>query len=88
MTPEALRRYELVNYDPRHGYPGRWGRYYRCPICGDIMPSSPPTALACGCGNILIDQGNVRVKHSDQQPLLLKRRGVIKRLLRLLERRR
>lgn len=29
--------------------------YYRCTICGGVVPSQPKVSVACGCGNIVID---------------------------------
>jgi hypothetical protein len=81
MPFEQGHLYDVIPYDPAHGYPGRWGRWYRCPICGDIIPSSPPTSMACGCGNLLIEVGRLQVKHPDRQPELLKKKNVFKRLM-------
>ena len=78
---ELIRNYVLLHYDPRKGYPGHWGQYYRCPLCGDIIPAAPPTSMSCGCGNVLVEKGSVRVKKPDLQPQLLKKRGPISKLL-------
>lgn len=29
--------------------------YYKCTICGDIIPSKPKDNIGCKCGNIFID---------------------------------
>jgi len=81
MSFEQSHLYEEVHYDPGHGYPGRWGLWYRCTLCGDIIPSSPPTSMACGCGNLLIEVGQLQVKHRYHQPMLLKKKSLIKRLI-------
>lgn len=80
MSFEQSHLYEEVPYDPSKGYPGHFGLYYRCPLCGDIIASSPPTSMACGCGNLLIEVGQMRVRHADRQPSLLKKKNLIKRL--------
>ncbi len=80
LSPEVAKKYTLVPYNPSNGYPGHMGLYYRCPICGDIIPSNPPTSMACGCGNVLIELGSVRVRHQDKQPLLLKKRSIFTKL--------
>ena len=29
--------------------------YYKCTLCGDIIPSQPKDNVGCKCGNIFID---------------------------------
>lgn len=81
LSEETAKKYKLVPYDPAHGYPGHMGLYYRCPICGDIIPSNPPTLMSCGCGNVVMEMGAVRVRHKDKQPMLLKKKNIFVRLL-------
>jgi len=80
LSPELAKEYEIVHYDPRKGYPGRWGRYYRCPICGEIIPASPLASMACTCGNLLIETGTMRVKNHEYEPQFLKKRSIFQRL--------
>lgn len=42
--------------------------YYRCKICGGVVPSQPKVSVACGCGNIVIDVDYFRlaVEHSKE----------------------
>lgn len=79
---DYLKEYSEVPYQPSKGYPGGMNRYYRCIICGDILPSMPQVGMACGCGNILCDQQSVRVKRHDKQPQLLKKKSIIGKLFR------
>ncbi len=80
LGPELAKEYEVVPYNPKLGYPGRWGRYYHCPICGDIIPATPLASMACTCGNLLIETGTMRVKNHEYEPELLKKRGFFQRL--------
>ena len=80
LSPELAKEYEVVPYDPHKGYPGRWGRYYRCPVCGDIIPASPLASMACNCGNLLIETGTMHVKNKEYQPMFLKKKSILKRL--------
>lgn len=80
LDPEQAKIYEIVPYDPRKGYPGRIGLSYRCPLCGEIIPSSPPTSMTCGCGNLYIETGVLRVKNPDLQPMLLKKRTIFSKM--------
>jgi hypothetical protein len=80
LSPETARIYEIVPYDHRKGFPGHLGLYYRCAICGEILPSSPMSSMTCGCGNLFVERGNVRTKHMDKLPYLLKKKNIFRRL--------
>lgn len=77
-----LKEYTVVPYNPRKGYPGGIGLRYRCIICGDIIPSMPSVGMACGCGNLLVDQRGVQVKHDAKQPMLIKKKSFLSKLFK------
>lgn len=79
---DYLNDYDIIRYNPKQGYPGGFNRYYRCILCGDILPSMPEVAMACGCSNLLVDQRGVQVRHSEKQPQLLKKKTFFSKLLR------
>ncbi|MBS1718712.1 MAG: hypothetical protein JSS72_13370 [Armatimonadetes bacterium] len=64
--------YKIIEYDPKKGYPGGWNRFYRCPICNDMIPATPPTAMACGCGNFIVEEVSL-VRVRNVPPILLRR---------------
>jgi len=45
--------------------------YYKCTICGDIIPSVPNDNLGCQCGNIFIDVDYVRLAIDDYRHFLV-----------------
>lgn len=50
-------QYEVVRADVRDEADAPRGRelYYRCGICGEVIPSQPDDNVGCKCGNIFID---------------------------------
>ncbi len=53
-----------VSVDPARGYPAGANLSYECGVCGDVLPSMPPHAVACKCRNVIVDvdAGRVSVK--------------------------
>lgn len=39
--------------------------YYRCKLCGDIIPSQPKDNVGCKCGNVFIDVDAFRLAVKD-----------------------
>lgn len=58
--------------DTNNGYPVGHNLVYRCKLCGDIIPSTPPDSMGCKCGNIFIDVDYARfsVKREKEIELL------------------
>jgi len=49
--------YEVIAYDISDTSQAPKGKdvYYKCTLCGDIIPSQPNDNIGCKCGNIFID---------------------------------
>lgn len=39
--------------------------FYKCKLCGNIIPSTPKDNMGCKCGNIFIDVDYVRLAIED-----------------------
>lgn len=55
---------EYLKGDVNKGFPAGESIRYRCLICGEVLPSMPPYAVACKCRNVIVDvdAGRVTVK--------------------------
>lgn len=66
---------EVIPFDPRKGYPIGDDLFYKCEICGDMIPSKPPGPVAeCKCKNIFIDVDAGRMDAQDDTKITLHRK--------------
>jgi hypothetical protein len=48
--------------------------YYKCTLCGSILPSMPKDNVGCKCGNIFIDIDFVRLAIDDYKHFMVVRK--------------
>jgi hypothetical protein len=48
--------------------------YYKCILCGSILPSMPKDNVGCNCGNIFIDIDFARLAIDDYKNFLVVRK--------------
>lgn len=52
---------KFIRFDPKKGYPVGPTLFYRCKLCGEVIPSKPDGSIGCSCGNVFIDVDYARV---------------------------
>ncbi len=58
-------------FNPKRGYSVGPHLFYKCLLCGDVLPSLPPQSTKCTCGNIQIDTYDARMGIRDHSKACL-----------------
>lgn len=71
-----MAEYELVasNFKSTADVPKDEHLFYRCGLCGVVIPSVPADNIGCECGNVFIDKDYWRLVVADLQNLEVVRR--------------
>ncbi|GAB4504611.1 MAG: hypothetical protein Fur0043_16050 [Anaerolineales bacterium] len=59
--------------EPRGSIKGR-NIYYKCGLCGSIIPSTPKDSNGCSCGNVQIDADLIRLFVKDYSNFIILRK--------------
>jgi hypothetical protein len=55
------KKYEVLPFVEKQGYPVGKKYFYRCLKCGDIVTSTPEFFASCSCENVSIDNTCARI---------------------------
>jgi len=68
----ANEKLTYIEHDFRDGWPAGDDLYYRCDLCGDMIPSTKDGQ--CRCGNVYVDTGYGRAGARDVSKVRLVRK--------------
>lgn len=71
-----MTEYELIasNFKSTADVPKDEHLFYRCGLCGVVIPSVPSDNIGCECGNVFIDKDYWRLVIADLQNFEVVRR--------------